>query len=135
MKLKILILIIFFAVFIILAFWPSLIGAHYAGIVSCPVLSGNMAGCANLVGHINLIISHISSFKGILSFILASELLVLIIFAALMIFSSFILLVNLREYYRSLYSIKIFALAAAKSRLENLLFSGLKTGILNTKVF
>src|SRR3989344_717622 len=101
MKLKILILIIFFVLLITLAFWPSIIGAHYNGIISCPVLSGNMAGCANIAEHINLVISHISSLKGILSFILASELLVLIIFASLMIFFSFVLLANFREYHRS----------------------------------
>jgi len=128
------IIFIIFIVLMIFSFWPNLIGAHYSGAISCPILSGSMAGCANIAEHINFVISSISDFKGILNFVLVFDIFALFVFIASLFGDNFILLPKAKKNYFS-FLIKFLNLAANSAKSGNLLFLGLKRGILNTKVF
>ena len=93
-----------------------------------------MAGCANIAEHINFVISSISDFKGILNFVLVFDIFALFVFIASLFGDNFILLPKAKKNYFS-FLIKFLNLAANSAKSGNLLFLGLKRGILNTKVF
>jgi len=128
------IIFIIFIVLTIFSFWPNLIGAHYSGAISCPILSGSMAGCANIAEHINFVISSISDFKGILNFVLVFDIFAIFVFIASLFGGNFVLLPKAKK-DNSSFLIKFLNLAANSAKSGNLLFLGLKRGILNTKVF
>lgn len=135
MKSKYSILFILIAIVAVFLFWPSLLGAHYNGLISCPIFStGGMEGCAN-IAHANILISHISDFKILLSCIFA----VGALFFILKIFRGYakgiIDSVDAKSSNKNSQYIKLVGLIADSFKADYLLASGLRKGILNTKVF
>lgn len=135
MKSKILILIILISISALLSFWPSFLSAHYAGVVSCPIVMGEMSGCQNMAGHMNNVLTHISSFSSMLAFILVAGFLGV----AALVFAIFdaIGLTNDHNFHgkTSRYFLKLFSFLSLVIRFQGNIFQGLRSGILNTKVF
>lgn len=131
---KINIIFIIFIVLTIFSFWPNLISAHYSGLISCPILSGGMAGCAD-IAHASMLISHISDFKILLSCIFA----VGALFFILKFFRGYargiIDSIDAKSSNKNSQCIKLVGLIADSFKADYLLASGLRKGILNTKVF
>lgn len=134
MKLRYLVLITLIAVFAVFSFWPFLLGAHYNGLVSCPIFSTGMAGCADIT-HANILISHILDFKIMFSCIFA----VGVLFFILKIFRGYeggmINLVDTKYSNKNSQYIKLYNSISDDFKADYLLFGGFRRGILNTKVF
>lgn len=134
MKSEYLILCILIAIIAVFSFWPGLLDAHYNGLVSCPIFSIGMEGCAN-IAHANILISHISDFKILLSCILTVGVLFLVLKILRRYAGVIIYLVDIKYSNKNSQYVKLLSLIADNFKTESLLFSGFKRGILNTKVF
>lgn len=127
------------AVFGLFSFWPGLIGAHYDGAVSCPLLSmGDSFGCQNMTRRINNdLFTHISDFASMISAVFLGGFLSLFVFYAVKLFSkihrakiSGLYFENkVKRLIRWLGHLSLFM------QVVFLIFTGLRKGIINTKVF
>lgn len=133
-------IIVLVAVFGLFSFWPSLIGAHYDGSVSCPLISmGDSSSCQNMNGHMNNLITHISDFSSMINAVLIGG-----IFSLLVIICAIKLFKKIRSARTDKFCVrkkKISQFIKYRDRLNlsiklvYLLFFGFRRGILNTKVF
>ncbi len=137
MKTNLVALIIALAIITLFSFWPSFLGAHYTGVVSCPIMMGDMSGCQSMAGHMNNVLFHISDFSNMSASILNAGFWQAMVAVLLALFlTTFFLKRNTsveNENYDIL--IKFNRFQSPLIRLENNIFQGIKTGILNTKVF
>lgn len=137
MKFQLTVLIILISILTVFSFWPSFLEAHYDGIISCPIMMGDMSGCQNMTAHMNNILSHISDFLGMIAVILNVGFWQALIIG--LIGACFVVLLLKHRIFveKKLQNVflKITQFLCLFIRLENIIFQGLRIGILNTKVF
>lgn len=117
--------------------WPNIIEAHYGGFVACPLISmDDSFGCHNMNMRVNELFVHISDFFSMISAILIGG-----VFARILLFvAKRSVLRNLIKnlYLQSKIEFKIYKFFSDLSLIAEYLYiisSGLRRGIINTKVF
>lgn len=137
MKTNFIALIIVLAIMTLFSFWPSFLGAHYAGVVSCPIMMGDMSGCQSMAGHMNNVLFHISDFSNMSASILNAGFwqAMIAVLLALCLLTFFLKRDTSAENDKCDTLFKLTRFQSLLIRFENKIFQGLKTGILNTKVF
>lgn len=137
MKTNFVALIIALTIITLFSFWPSFLGAHYAGVVSCPIMMGDMSGCQSMAGHMNNILFHISDFSNMSASILNAGFwqAIIAVLLALCLFTFFLKRDTSVENEKRDTLFKLARFQSLLIRFKNKIFQGLKTGTLNTKVF
>lgn len=130
-------IIVLVAIFGMFSFWPSIIEAHYGGSVSCPLISmDNSSGCQDMSNHLNDLTAHISNFLSMISAIFIGSIFSLFVLCSVRISRIKYLIINL--FLRANDESKIDKSFNDLGFIATFLYivsSGLRRGIINTKVF